>query len=48
MTHTKGDLGREEVNALVGVQRRLDEGALDNVLVATHSLQESIGENGTS
>jgi hypothetical protein len=43
---SKGNLGGEEVNALLLVERGLDEGALDDLL-ALGSLEEGVGEAGT-
>jgi hypothetical protein len=44
----KLDVGREVVAALVLVQRGVDEGGLDDVLLALSSLEERLGEAGTS
>lgn len=46
-TYAEGDLGGEESDSLVGVEGRLDVGALDNVLVTAHGLEEGIGEDGS-
>lgn len=42
------DLGREEVDALVLVERRVDEGRLNDALLALGSAQERLGHAGTS
>ena len=43
----EADAGREEVNALVLVQRALDESGLDDVLDALGGLEEGLGHAGT-
>lgn len=42
------DLGGEELDALVGVEGRLDKGGLNNTLLAVSSAEESVGHAGTS
>jgi hypothetical protein len=42
------DAGSEEVNALVLVQRAVDESGLDNALDTLGSLEQRLGEAGTS
>jgi hypothetical protein len=42
------NVGGEVVTALVLEQRRVDEGRLDDVLLALSSLEERLGETGTS
>lgn len=44
----KLDLRGEEVNTLVLVERRVDEGGLNDTLLALRSLEERFGETGTS
>lgn len=44
----KLDLRGEEVNTLVLVERRVDEGGLNDTLLALGSLEERLGETGTS
>ena len=44
----KLDLGREEFHALVFVQWAIDEGALNNTLLALRSLQQALSKPGTS
>jgi hypothetical protein len=43
-TYTKLNGGREEINALVGVERVLDKGGCDDALLATQAAQQVIGE----
>ena len=43
----EADTGREEVDALVLVQRALDKGRLDDVLDALRGLEERLGHAGT-
>jgi hypothetical protein len=42
------DVGSEVLASLVLVQRRVDKGGLDDVLLALSSLEEGLGEAGTS
>lgn len=44
----KLDLGSEVLDTLVLVERGVDESGLDDVLLALSSLQEGLGETGTS
>lgn len=46
-THSELDVGREEVDALVGVQRALDESRCNNTLLAVQSAEQGVGELGT-
>ena len=46
-THAEGNLGGEEGDALVGVEGRVNEGALDDVFVTTDGLEEGVGEDGS-
>jgi len=43
-TYTKLNGGREEVDALVGVERVLDKGGCDDALLAAQGAQEVTGE----
>ena len=43
-TYTKLNGGREEINALVGVERVLDKGGCDHAFLAAQAAQEVIGE----
>jgi len=50
LLHTVGaelDVGGKEIAALVLVQRRIDKGRLDDVLLALGSLEQTLGETGT-